>query len=150
MVSSSPVTCQRSGRLPRLQHVGGQFTVLDGNVSEVSSMGSTVRSWSHVVRSASPSSLPKIRVAPFTFSLLCSSPCTRAGHLPPTGSLTSRPMTLRSSPLWETLRVYLSQVLVPWFTLKEPTADGESAASLAVIVSVSLCFFSIRFREGVQ
>ena len=34
----------------RLRHVGGQFTVLDGNVSEVSSMSSTVRCWSPAVR----------------------------------------------------------------------------------------------------
>ena len=30
----------------RLRHVGGQFTVLDGNVSEVSSMSFTMRCWS--------------------------------------------------------------------------------------------------------
>ena len=35
----------------RLRHVGGQFTVLDGNVSEVSSMSFTMRCWSPAVRS---------------------------------------------------------------------------------------------------
>ena len=34
----------------RVRHVGGQFTVLDGNVSEVSSMSSTMRCWSPAVR----------------------------------------------------------------------------------------------------
>ena len=34
----------------RLRHVGGQFTVLDGNVSEVSSMSFTMRCWSPAVR----------------------------------------------------------------------------------------------------
>ena len=34
----------------RLRHVGGQFTVLDGNASEVSSISSTVRCWSPAVR----------------------------------------------------------------------------------------------------
>ena len=48
-VSSSSVTCRRSGRLPRLWRVGGQFTALNGNVSEVNSMCSTVRSWSPAV-----------------------------------------------------------------------------------------------------
>ena len=34
----------------RLRHVGGQFTVLDGTVSEVRSMSSAVRCWSPAVR----------------------------------------------------------------------------------------------------
>ena len=34
----------------RLRHVGGQFIVLDGNVSEVSSMSFTMRCWSLAVR----------------------------------------------------------------------------------------------------
>ena len=47
------VICNPGGVLKscdaRLRHVGGQFTVLDGNVSEVRTMCSTVRSWSPAV-----------------------------------------------------------------------------------------------------